>query len=142
MGLITLIFLLVLTSFYLSKSLKKKPEFLVQVIEKITTHVDVIAVWGAIYGVIAAALTIIMAFGPTEMLLRLIANVMIIVMALPFVFDRIVAKLDEKFHEKMQTNLAIVREAKNLVESVTRQGEYVGYAGALVSLFLFAIVFK
>ena len=142
MGLITLIFLLILTSFYLSKSMKKKPEVLVRVIEKITTHIDVIAVWAAIYGIFASSLTIIMTFGPAEMLLRLIANVMVIIMALPFVFDRVVARLDERFHEKMQTNLAIVREAKNLVESVTRHGEYVGYAGALLSLFLFGVIFR
>ena len=40
MGLITLIFLLSFTVLFLSKSIKKKPDILVQVIEKITKHID------------------------------------------------------------------------------------------------------
>ncbi|MFH1157686.1 MAG: hypothetical protein V1721_02195 [Pseudomonadota bacterium] len=142
MGLITLMFLLALTVLYLGKAMKKKPEILTQTIEKITAHIDVIALWGAVYGVVAASLTIIMFFSPSEMLLRLAANVLIVLMALPFIFDRIVAKLDEKFHEKMQMNPAIVREAKHIVEWVTRKEEYIGYVGGVVSLFLFAVIFK
>ncbi|MCK4946641.1 MAG: hypothetical protein KAS59_10320 [Alphaproteobacteria bacterium] len=142
MGLITLVLLLAFTVLYLSKFLKKKPDILTQVVEKITEHIDVIAVWGVLYGIIATSMTIIMTFGPAEMLLRISANVMIILMSLPFVFDRIVEKLDEKFHEKMRMNPAIVKEAKHIVEWVTRKGECVGYTGVVVSLLLFAVIFN
>ena len=142
MGLITLVLLLAFTVLYLSKFLKKKPDILTQVVEKITEHIDVIAVWGVLYGIIATSMTIIMTFGPAEMLLRFSANVMIILMSLPFVFDRIVEKLDEKFHEKMRMNPAIVKEAKHIVEWVTRKGECVGYTGIVVSLLLFAVIFN
>lgn len=142
MGLITLIFLLSFTVLFLSKSIKKKPDILTQVIEKITKHIDWIAAWGALYGIIAASMTIIMAFSLSEMLLRLSANVIIILMALPFVFDSILAKLDEKFHEKMQRNQAIINEGKHFVEWVTRKEEYIGYVGVVISLLLFAVIFN
>jgi len=142
MGLITLVLLLAFTVLYLSKSLKKKPDILMQVVEKITMHIDVIAIWGALYGIIATSITIIMTFGPAEMLLRISANVMIILMSLPFIFDRIVEKLDEKLHEKIRMNPAIVKEAKHIVEWVTRKEEYVGYTGVVISLLLFAVIFN
>ena len=87
-------------------------------------------------------MTIIMAFSLSEMLIRLSANVIIILMALPFVFDSILAKLDEKFHEKMQRNQAIINEGKHFVEWVTRKEEYIGYVGVVISLLLFAVIFN
>src|SRR5436190_862191 len=132
MGLVTLAFLLAFTALYLSKSLEKKPEFVNQAVTKINDHLDKVSLYGAVYAVVAALLTLIMVYGGGDMFVRLTANIMIILMALPFVFE----KMMPKFQEKM--NPVIIEEAKNVVGWVTKQEKYVGYAGAVISLLLFA----
>jgi hypothetical protein len=136
MGLVTLGFLLAFTVLYLSKSLEKKPEFVSQAVTKINDHLDKVSLYGAAYAAIAALLTLIMVYGGGDMFVRLTANIMIILMALPFVFE----KMMPKFQEKM--NPVIIEEAKNVVGWVTKQEKYVGYAGAVISLLLFAVLFR
>ena len=136
MGLITLVFLLAFTALYLSKSLEKKPELVTKAVESITTHLDKVALWGAGYGIAGAILTLIMVYGGGDMFVRLVANVMIFLMALPFVFEQQLPKFQEK------VNPAIIVEAKNIIGFVTKQDKYVGYAGAAVSLLLFAVLFR
>lgn len=136
MGLITLAFLLSFTILYLSKTMEKKPALAARAVETITTHLDKIALWGAGYGIVGALLTLVMVYGGGDMFIRLIANIMIFLMALPFVFEQMLPK----FQEKM--NPAIIEEAKNIVGFVTKQDKYIGYAGAVVSLLLFAVLFR
>lgn len=135
MGLITLVFLLAFTALYLSKSLEKKPEFLTQVVGKITANLDKLAFWGACYGLVASVMTLIMASG-SDMFVRLLANVMIMLMALPFV----VAQYLPQFQDKM--NPVIAEEIKNGAAWLTKNEKYVGYAGAGLGLVLFAVVFR
>jgi len=136
MGLITLVFLLTFTTLYLSKSMEKKPELVTMVVDKITIHLDRISLWGAGYGLIGAVLTLLMVYSGGDMFVRLLANVMIFLMALPFMFEQLLPK----FQEKM--NPAFIEEAKNIVGFVTKQDKYIGYAGAVVSLLLFAVLFR
>ena len=136
MGLITLFFLLALTAVYLSKTLEKKPEFVNQVVVKINDHMDKVALWGASWGGGAAILTLVMGYSGGGMMVRLLANVLIILMALPFVMEQQLPK----FQEKM--NPVILEEAKNFSGFVTKQEKYIGYAGAAISLLLFAVVFR
>ncbi len=135
MGLVTLVFLLAFTLLYLSKSLQKKPELMTQAVDKITTHLDQVALWGAVYGVAGAIMTLIMISNGGDMLVYLAANVLVTLMALPFIFDKAVGKYQEK------VNPAIMEEAKNLVGWVTRQEKYIGYAGTVCSLLLLFILF-
>lgn len=136
MGLITLFFLVIFTLLYLSKSLQNKPQLMTQAVEKITDNLDQVSLWGAIYGLAAAVLTLIMIYSGAEMLIRLASNVLIVLMTLPFVFDRALAKFQEKL------NPVIVTESRNLVGWITKQEKYIGYAGAVCSLLLFAILFR
>ncbi len=136
MGLVTLILLLAFTALYLSKSLEKKPELLMQGVQKMTDHLDQLALWGAIYGVIASILVLIMVSSGGDMLIRLLANVLIVLMALPFVLERQLPK----FQEKM--NPAITEEIKHGAAWIIKREKYVGYAGAAISLLLFAVLFR
>jgi hypothetical protein len=135
MVLITLAFLLAFTALYLSKSLEKKPEFVTKVVEKITANLDTVALAGLVYGLVAAILALIMVSGG-GMLLRLVGNILIVVMALPFVFEQQLPK----FKEKM--NPAIIEEIRKVIGMISKQEKYVGYAGAAASLLLFAIAFS
>ncbi len=137
MGLITLLLVVAFTALYLSKSLEKKPEMLVRVTEKITPHIDQVALYGAAYGVVAAVLTLIMHYNTVEgMLARLASDVLICAMALPFIFDQLAAKYRGK------VNVVILDELRNLVGWVSRNEKIVGYAGGVCSLMLFAVLFK
>jgi hypothetical protein len=135
-GLATLVFLLAFTALYLSKSLEKKPAFLTQAVDKITAHLDDVSLWGALFGAAAAVMTLIMIYNTTDMLVRLVCNVMVVLMALPFVFDKIAAKYQEK------VNPAIMEEARNFVGWITKQEKYISYAGVVFSILLFSVVFR
>lgn len=136
MGLFTLLVLAAFTVFYLSKTLEKKPQFVVQFVEQMTARIDDIAFWSAVYGVFATLLTLMMPFSSIGMLPRLLANVGIIVMTLPFTLSRISAKYEDK------ANPAILTEAKNWGAWVVRHEKYVGYAGAALTVLLFLVIFK
>jgi formate/nitrite transporter FocA (FNT family) len=136
MGLITLLFLLAFTVLYLSKSLEKKPELLAQAAEKIDAYINDIALWGVCYGFIVALLTILMNYNGADFLVRFFANIWVVIMALPYVFERGV----DKFREKM--NSAIIEESRKMISWISRKEKYVGYAGAVLSVLLFAVVFR
>lgn len=136
MGLLTLVFLLAFTALYLSKSLEKKPELMTQAVGKISTHLDKVALWGAGYAAVAAIFSLVMGYSSGDMFVRLVSNVMIILMALPFVFQQLLPKFQEK------ANPAIIEEAKNFVGFVTKQEKYIGYIGAGAGLLLFAVLFR
>jgi hypothetical protein len=136
MGLVTLALITTFSLLYLSKSLGKKPAVITRVVDLISNNLDKVALWGAAYAFIAAVLTLVMVYNAGDMLLRLVANLMIVVMALPIVFERMLPKFQEKL------NPVIVEESKNLIGWVTKQEKYVGYAGAALSLLLFAVLFR
>jgi hypothetical protein len=137
MGLITLIVIIAFTAFYLGRSMEgNRPEQLTLVVDKMIAHIDLIAKWSGIYGVAAAALTLVMRYTPGDMLIRLVCNVLICLMALPFIFNR----LTEKYHGKV--NAAIMEEAKNVVGWISRNEKYVSYIAAACSAILFFTIFK
>ncbi|MCE9508654.1 MAG: hypothetical protein K8R48_10155 [Alphaproteobacteria bacterium] len=135
MVLITLAFLLAFTALYLSKSLEKKPEFVTKAVEKISANLDTVALAGVVYGLVAAILALIMVSGG-GMFLRFVGNILIVLMALPFVFEQQLPKFKEKI------NPAIIEEIRKVIGKISKQEKYVGYAGAAVSVLLFAIAFS
>lgn len=137
MGLITLAFLLAFTALYLSKSLEKKPEFVNQAVEKINSNLDKLAVWGAAYAAICVVLTLLMAYSSAGgMLVRLLANLLVVVMALPFAFEQLLPKFEAKLGAKT------VEKTRAAIACITKQEKYVGYAGGAISLLLFAVLFS
>lgn len=137
MGLITLVFLLAFTALYLSKSLEKKPEFVNQAVEKINTNLDKVALWGAAYATIGVFLTLIIGYSSAGgMLVRLLANIMVIVMALPFIFEQLLPKFEAK------VSAGVVEKTRAAIACVTKQEKYIGYAGGVISLLLFAVLFR
>lgn len=136
MGLLTLLLLAALTAIYLSKSFEKKPAIVTQVVDKLLLYIDDIAFWGSIYAVVGVLFTLLMPFTSVGMLPRLLANIAIIVMTLPFTIQRIAAKYEGK------ANPAIVTEAKVWGAWVVKNEKYIGYAGAVIGVILFLAIFK
>ena len=136
MGLITLLFLLALTLSYFGKFWEGKPDFIAGIIDKINANMSQVALWGALYGLVMIVLTLVMGYSGGDMIVRFLANLMIVIMALPFVFERLLAKFESKI------NPAIATELRNIVGWITRQQKYVSYAGLALCLILFGAVFR
>ena len=132
---LTFVFMLAFTLVYLGKSLEKKPAFLTRMVDTITNHMDQVSLWGGGYGLLAALLTLLTVSNPTYMLICLASNILIVLMALPFVFDRAVDKFQAK------ANPAFIDEGRNLVGWVTRNEKYLAYVGVVCTVLLFTVVF-
>jgi hypothetical protein len=135
-GLISLVFLVAFTMLYLSKSMASKPKFMEDAVAKISANIETISFWGVIYGLAAGVLSMIMARYRMELFVGFAAHVLLIVMALPYSFDRLSAKCAGKVNE------AIMTETKSLVGWFVRQEKYIGYAAAVVTLLYFAVLFR
>lgn len=136
MGLITFLLLGAFSLLYVSKSLQKKPEFVDKAVAAITRNIDNLAMGGVIYGLVAACLAPIMIANSTEMLLRLLANILVVVLALPHVFDKLAAKFEGKL------NAAIMQEVRSAVGWISAKEKLVGIAGAIVTVLLFGVLFR
>jgi hypothetical protein len=136
MSLITLALVLAFAALYLSRSLEKKPEALVRVVDKINPHIDIIALWGAAYGAVCFFLSLLMHLSAVDMLVRLAANGLVVLMALPFIFEKLAGKYADK------VNPAIMDEARNFVSWIVRNEKAFGYAGTAAGVLLFVVLFR
>src|SRR3954468_25037497 len=96
MGLITFVLLAAFTALYVSKSLDKKPEPLQQFVDKMMVHITEISTIAVVYGIIASLLTIIMVYNTTDMLVRLLSDILLAIMGWPFIFDKFSMKFNDK----------------------------------------------
>lgn len=136
MGLITLLVATAFTALYFSRSFEKKPVQLARVSDTMMLHIDKIAKWAGLYGLVAIFLTLLTRYTLGDMLIRLINNAMICFMALPFIFD----KLTEKYNGKVNT--AIMEEARNLVGWISANEKAMSYVGAASAAVLFLTLFR
>lgn len=136
MGLITLVLLCAFTLLYLSSAIPKKPEFIEKTLAFIRQHLNYIAMAGVIYGFIAFCITPIMIGPPLDMFVRMAANLLLVIMALPLTFDRLLGSNEQKI------NAAILKELRNSIALVSRHEVIVGGAGAVAAILLFATVFR
>lgn len=135
-GLISLAFLVAFTMLYLSKAMASKPKLMEDAVAKISANIATLSFWGVIYGFGAGLLSMIMALSRMELFVGFAAHVMLIVMALPYSFDRLSASCAGKVNE------AIMSETKSLVGWFVRQEKYIGYVSAVVTLLYFAVLFR
>lgn len=136
LGLITFFVLAAFSLLYINAFWSGKPEFVEKAVAFLKGNLTNLALFGVFYGLIAALLTPITVFNSTELLVRLVANILIFLMALPYAIDRLV----EKYGDKM--NAAIIEEVRNIVGHVTRQEKIVGIVGTAVTVLLFAVLFR
>ncbi|MBI1216725.1 MAG: hypothetical protein GC185_13025 [Alphaproteobacteria bacterium] len=136
MGLITLVLLGLFTLLYLSNSIPKKSPAIVKTLEWINKNIRMLAAGGLIYGFIATFLTPIMIYWPTAMFIRMAANMVLVLMALPYMFDR----FREKHGDKV--NKAILDETSNLVDWLRGKAFVLGVLGGVMALLQFAVIFR
>lgn len=136
MGLITFFLLGAFSLLYISNSIPNKPAFIDKAVSLISENIEKLAIVGVIYGLVAAFLTPLMVFGVVDILARLFGNLMIVILALPFTFDKIVAKYPETL------NGPVVDEFGILIKRITRQEKLFGIIGTVLTVVLFAVIFK
>lgn len=134
LGLITLCALAVFTLLYLSSSIPKKPPALEKAIAAIKRNIDDLGVVTLIYGLIATfAVPVLMAgmlsssgVSIAAMFLPMLANLTLVIMALPYAFHR--------FEDGMQAkvNKAILTEIHNIMAWITANEKYVGGLGGIL----------
>ncbi len=131
LGLITLCALAVFSLLYLSASIPKKPPALEKAVAAIKRNIDDLGVVTLIYGFIATfAVPVLMAgmlsSGVTiaAMFLPMLANLTLVIMALPYAFHRFEDGM------KAKVNAAILTEIHNIMGWITANEKYVGGLGA------------
>lgn len=143
--LLSLISLLLLTAFallYISKSLEKKPELLVRIVDFITKHLDLVALAGLGYGIVCFFLSLLQGYATIDLIIHLISNILIALMALPITFDRVVSMISAKYPEHVEKSKAIIEELRNFSIWIIKQEKAFGYTGAAFAVLLFVITFR
>jgi hypothetical protein len=144
-NLLSLISLLLLAAFallYVSKSLEKKPDPLVKVVDLISQHLDLVALPGLAYGIVAFFLTLLEGYGVIDLVIHLVSNVLIALMALPFTFDRVVSMISAKYPEQAEKSKAIIAELKNFSVWIVKKEKAFGYTGAAFAVLMLVITFR
>jgi len=136
MGLISLFFIAVFSLLYVSKSLSNKPEFVDKAVTKIAENIDMLSFVGLIYGIAATILTPVGIHGSVDLLIRLVANILIVLLTLPYGLAHIVNRYPDKI------NARIAAELTSFTGVITRNEKPLGYAGAVFALLLFAVLFR
>lgn len=140
LGLITLCALAVFSLLYLSSSIPKKPPAVEKAVAAIKRNIDDLGVITLIYGVIATVTVPLLMAGMLSsgvsvvaMFLPMLANLTLVIMALPYAFHR--------FEEgmKAKVNKAILTEIHNLMGWITTNEKYVGGLGAALIVLCLAI---
>lgn len=136
MGIITLLLLGAFTMIYLSNSIPKKPPFFEKALNFLFENMKYLGVGGLIYGLVDAVITPIQVPNVDYLVVRMLSDVMIVMMALPFCFDKLVEKY------KGKVNAAIIDEVAGSVAWVRSKDKFVGGAGAVLCIVMFAFIFR
>ena len=136
MAIITFLLLCAFSLIYLSNSIPKKPPAVEKAIAFLFDNMKYLGVGAVIFGVVDAIITPIVVVKFDYMIVRMLGDAMIVVMALPFCFDKMV----EKFKDKMNT--ALVDVFRGSVEWIRSKDKIVGGVVAAFAVLVFVFVFR
>jgi hypothetical protein len=136
MGLITFVLICAFTLLYLSSAIPNKPQFVEKALAFIKQHLNYLAMGGLVFGFLAFCITPISVNGAGNMFIRMMANALIVVMAIPFTFEKLIAQYETKI------NAAILKEVRNIISAISAKDKYIGGAGVVLALLVFGTVFN
>ena len=136
MALASLLLLLVFCALYLHRILPNPPAALVKVADKVSPHLEPLAFWTVIYGLVAILFSALSFLGTFDILVRILANVTLVVMALPAAYGQINTRMGDKVNE------AIAESLSDMIRSIERFQKPLGYAGCVLAVLLFAVMFR
>ena len=136
MGLISFLLISAFTLLYLSSAIPNKPVFVEKTLAFIKQNLNYLAMGGLIFGFVAFCITPIAGYGGTDILIRMLADLLIVVMAIPYTFEKLIAQHEAKI------NAAILKEVRNLIVTISAKDKVIGIAGAVLAVLLFATIFR
>jgi hypothetical protein len=128
--LLTFILVSAFTLLYLGNAIPKKPAPVEKAITMIKENINYLAMGGVIFGVIAVLIVPLMYYHPVVIFTNMFADLVLILMAAPFAFERIL-----KDHEA-KINTAILGELKKFMGWITGHSTIVGGVGVLAAVLL------
>ena len=136
MGLISFVLICAFTLLYLSSAIPNKPPFIEKTLAFIKQHLNYIAMGGLIYGFVAFCISPISGLPATDVFIRMAANFLLVIMAIPYTFEKLIAQYEGR------VNAAILKEVRNIITGISAKSKIIGGAGAVLGLMLFATVFR
>lgn len=136
MGIITLLLLGAFTLIYASGWIPKKPPFVEKAIAFLFDNMKYLGIGGFIYGLIDAVITPLQVPNVDYLVVRMVSDILIVVMALPFCFDKLVEK------HKQKINAAVLEELSGSIGWVRANAKIVGAVGVVMTILMFAFVFR
>ena len=97
---------------------------------------DKLMMVGLAYGIFASFVTPMTVLSGTDMIIRLVANILLVLMCLPHVFDRLVANHQDKI------NTAVLEELRHLIDWANRHVKLVTYIALFATVLLFATLLR
>lgn len=140
LSLVTLCSLAAFSLIYLSAAIAKKPPALEKLINGIKQNIDMLSMLAVAYGLFAFLMTPILMRGlavndAAFMILPMLANLTLIIMALPYMFHKIEPTLEKKL------NVAIFNELKGAISGITAKEKIIGYIGGGFAVVMLVIGF-
>ncbi len=136
MGIITLLLLGAFTLIYASGWIPKKPPFVEKAIAFLFDNMKYLGIGSFIYGLIDAVITPLQVPNVDYLVVRMVSDILIVVMALPFCFDKLVEK------HKHKINAAVLEELSGSIGWVRANAKIVGAVGIVMTILMFAFVFR
>lgn len=129
-GLLIALLLAVLAVLFAAKELETKAAFFGKLAEKCAPFRGDLSALGLVFGLVAAILTVVMIKSPLITLIRLVACVLIIILAAPEGLMRI-------FKLVKYDNPVIIDEIREGLEKLTAKREILAYTGLGVAVLVF-----
>jgi hypothetical protein len=140
MALVTLVLLLVFCAVPLRERMAHPPVWLVRLTDWVAVRIDPMAMWVMIYALASIFLTPFFVTGTLDVLVRLFAGIMLLLLVLPEAVPQLIRQLQSRSGEAV--NEAIAESLGDIIEAIARHRATLAYAGLLVAALLFAVLFR
>lgn len=137
LAIISVVVLAALSLLAFGEGTLNRPEPLEKIYQKLEGVRTRLGYWGIIYGFIAFVLSLVIIAPAEDMIMRVIANIMIIVIALPFGYLSLMRHFPD-----INNYPAVAHESRNLVEKIHAKHKFLGLVGAGIALVLFVVTFS
>lgn len=140
MALVTLLLLLLFAALVLRPTLSHPPAWLVRLTDEAAARIDPLAMWVLVYSLAAIFLTAFFVPNTLDIFVRLFANVVLLLLALPAGAQQ----LDRAFSKDgaRSRNEAIAESLGDIVQGIARYQTTIAYVGLAAAVLLFAVMFR
>lgn len=136
MGIITMLLLGAFSLIYAGGWIPKTWPYVQKMIAFLFDNMKYLGIGGFVYGLVDCLIAIIQVPNIDYLVVRVLSDILIVVMALPFCFDKLVAK------HKGKINSAVMEEISGSIAWLRENDKVIGAAGAILTVLMFAFVFR